>query len=125
MVNTLVVTNNPTVPCAGHDIYGRDLGVQEILQQVRDLVHLGHHLLTHPFAGSVKPNETPYKSVVVTVERIGVDYRSVQIIEGCLQTALRMLQEAPPKHYSDQVLADLALIDKSLLLSGLEALGKS
>ena len=117
-----VVSNNPLVICQAQDIRIEEQGVLPVLEKVRDLIHLGHHLLTHPFAWSVKPNENPYRTVVITKDVFGVDYQSVQIIEGCLSVARRMISERPYRNYPPQVLADLQLIDKSLLDSGLESL---
>jgi len=98
--------------------------VLQVLEKVRDLVHLGHHLLTHPLAGSLKPNENPYRSVVITKEVLGVDYQSVQLVEGAITVARRMLHERPYRICSDAVRADLQLIDKSLLDSALDSLGR-
>jgi hypothetical protein len=122
MTRVLVVSNNPSLCGSVEPVLSVDGGVIEVLQTVRNMVHLGHRLLTHPFAGSVKPNENPYKSVVVTKERFGVDYQSIQIIEGCLQVAERMLRERSYRNYPASVLEDLALIDKTLLMTGLESL---
>lgn len=118
----IIVSNNPTVALTETDIRVAEQNSLTVLEQVRNLVHLGHHLLTHPFAGSVKPNENPFKSVVVTKECFGIDYQSVQIIEGCVDVARRMLRERPYRNFPPKVLDDLALIDKSLLESGLESL---
>lgn len=117
-----IISNNPTVSLKDTDILIPDYGVTAVLERVRDMVHLGHHLLTHPFAGSVKPNENPFRSVVVSRECFGVDYQSVKIIEGCIDVSHRMLRESPYRNFPPQVIADLQLIDKSLLESGLEAL---
>ncbi|KAF0197508.1 MAG: GrdX protein [Bacillota bacterium] len=117
-----IVSNNPTVELTSTDIHVTDYGVVPVLERVRDLVHLGHHLLTHPFAGSVKPNENPFRSVVVTKGDLGVDYQSVQIAEGCLEVARRMVKERPYRDFPTQAIKDLQLIDKSLLDSGLESL---
>ena len=40
-------------------------GYEDVLIKVRDLVYDKHVLLTHPQASSLKPNQTPYRSVVV------------------------------------------------------------
>jgi len=117
-----IISNNQTVDICPTDIYVAESGVIAVLEKARDMVHLGHHLLTHPFAGSVKPNENPYKSVVITKERFGVDYQSVQIVEGCLSVARRMIAERPYRDFPEKVIKDLQLIDKSLLDSGLESL---
>ena len=117
-----IISNNPTVELTSTDILISDYGAVPVLEKVRDLVHLGHHLLTHPFAGSVKPNENPFKSIVITKGCFGVDYQSVQIVEGCLDVAKRMVKERPYRDFPTQVIKDLQLIDKSLLDSGLESL---
>ena len=75
----LIITNNPlVVECIPDDFAVEYHGIsyREILVKVRDMVYAGHRLYTHPLAGSVKPNETPYKSVVVSkkpkkMEQIG------------------------------------------------------
>jgi len=121
----IIVSNNPTVALTETDIRVAEQNSLTVLEQVRNFVHLGHHLLTHPFAGSVKPNENPFKSVVVTKECFGIDYQSVQIIEGCIDVARRMLRERPYRNFPPKVLDDLALIDRSLLESGLESLRMS
>ena len=122
MRSITIISNNPTVELTSTDVHIAEYGAVPVLEKVRDLVHLGHHLLTHPFAGSVKPNENPFKSVVITKGHFGVDYQSVQIVEGCLDVARRMVKERPYRNFSIQVISDLQLIDKSLLDSGLESL---
>ena len=64
----VVVTNNPLV----NEKYGSELTVdyadipfRDVLCKVRDLIHQGHRLLTHPLSGSVKPHETPDRKSVV------------------------------------------------------------
>ena len=42
---------------------------EEVLVKVRDLVYDRHVLLTHPQASSLKPNQTPYRSVIVYPKR--------------------------------------------------------
>ena len=34
----------------------------DVLTKARDYIHKGYHLLTHPLAGSLKPNQTPLNS---------------------------------------------------------------
>ena len=122
MRKMLIVSNNPQVNLSADDCYVPAESVLGVLEKVRDLVHLGHHLLTHPLAGSLKPNENPYRSVVVTKEALSVDYQSVQLIEGAIIVSRRMLHEQPYRVSSDAMRADLQLIDKSLLDSALDSL---
>lgn len=120
----IIISNNPALELAATDIYLKEFGVLAVLERVRDLVHLGHQLLTHPFAGSVKPCENPYRSIAISFEQKNLDYQSETIIASCLESARVMLKESPYRLFSEEVLADLALIDKSLLAAGLESLRK-
>ena len=64
----LIVTNNPMVRerySQQYDLKYEETSFVGVLKQVRDLVHRGYRLLTHPLSGSIKPNETPYKSVLL------------------------------------------------------------
>jgi hypothetical protein len=89
---------------------------------VRGLVHLGHRLLTHPLAGSVKPNESPYRSVIVSQHPdTTIDFDSLRIIEG----ALAVVDRLGPLRYrtiSPHVDADFQLIDCALMESAVESL---
>ena len=121
----LIVTNNPSLSAADHIIQLSDADVPAVLCAVRDYLHKGHRLLTHPLAGSVKPNENPYKSIVITSKPGALDLESLSILEGAIALARRMLRESPPKQLPAHVLSDMALIDHSLLSAGLDSLAAS
>ena len=115
----ILVTNNPLVEaqCKGNYILEYiDTDLQGILIRVRDLVHKGHQLLTHPLMGSVKPNESPYKSVLVTSASEKTDIQSVTIIEESIQTSLKFA----PKQISGKYMNDLQIVDLSLIRAALE-----
>ena len=79
----LIMTNNPLVLKKlgdTHRIVYKETSYEGLLKEVRDKIHEGHLLLSHPLSGSVKPNETPYKSVMIAAERGAVDVRSLEII---------------------------------------------
>lgn len=121
--DVLLVTNNEKVRkvyeplCTLQFVDG---GHVEVLKTVRDLVHKGHKLLTHPLAGSVKPNETPFRSVALTEETGPVDMESLELIEGALgmlrQFKPRFLrgEDAPPAMREDFAEIDYRLIDGAL-----------
>lgn len=103
----LLVTNNEKV----RDQYGLlctlefvDGGHVDVLTHVRDLVHSGHKLLTHPLAGSVKPNETPFRSVALTEEAGPLDLESLDLIEAALGVCR---QFKPRFHRGDDAPADM------------------
>lgn len=83
-----IITNNPKVKDELAEtcrIEFFEISYREILEKVRDMCQNGYKLLSHPLSGSVKPNETPYKSVMVSAKKgTGTDLESIQIIENCL-----------------------------------------
>ena len=121
MSNFYVLTNNPLA----RDRYSSivrfsDGNVEDIFFAVRDAVHLGAILISHPLAGSLKPNENPYKTVVLSSRKGSLDGDSLNHIEG----AIDVLHKMPVKNrtYSEQVLEDFMVIDLDLLNSAITAL---
>ena len=65
----------------------------------------------------MKPNETPYKSVLISAGKEEVDRRSLTIIENAID-ACHKFQDKTGR-YGESVLEDFQLIDWTLLESGL------
>ena len=115
----LILTNNPLVPACmeGKGLYTIDfrpeLSYREILTLVRDKVYLGHTLYTHPLSGSVKPNETPYKSVIVSMVPHQFDSQQAEIIAN----AIAVFDKFKPIGWelNERILRDFQLIDYTLL----------
>jgi len=116
-----IITNNPSVQLLENirvSFYEESL--LQILYRVRDFVHLHHRLITHPLAGSIKPNATPYKSIIISGSpQQEIDMQSLQLIEGAIQVSERMLRDNPPKPLNTKVQADYALIDMELMKSAI------
>jgi len=112
-----VITNNPMV----HNKFKADYQVDyqkeaddiQVLRTARDYIHIGHVLLTHPLAGSIKPNETPYKSIMQTKERQALNLQSLQIIEESIQVCEKF--SSTTKDYPQEVFTDFQQIDCSLI----------
>ena len=86
--NYFIITNNPLVLeklGETHNVVYKEISYEEVLEEVRDRIHEGHLLLSHPLSGSVKPNETPYKSVMLSKGKGEMDERSLSIIENAIQ----------------------------------------
>ena len=122
----ILVTNNPL---AGKQFLGllkvdfTGSSLSDVMIRVRDYIHGGHALLTHPLTGGIKPNDTPYKSVLVSGERGKIDEQSIRIIEECVLISRRTQSKQIPEHLlSDMQTVDLSLIQaaigKHLVLSG-------
>ncbi|MCI8795818.1 MAG: GrdX protein [Dorea sp.] len=114
----ILVTNNNRVYEKYKDIM-KVLYMQsyeEVLLKVRDLIYDRHVLLTHPQASSLKPNQTPYRSVIVYPKRKEDNTEDILLIEKCLETYCQWQKIAStPKKYEEQVAEDFKTIDLSVI----------
>lgn len=115
----LILTNNPLVSSCmeGRGLYTirfqPERSFREILVEARDMVYAGHILYTHPLAGSVKPNETPYKTIFLTKSKKGMDAESLRIIEECVIACKKFGKDRFP-NMPEQMRQDFRTIDCSL-----------
>ena len=109
-----IITNNPAVvaqyPTESCHING---SVRDVFVTVRDAVHKGARIISHPLSGSIKPNESPYKSVVITTATGKLDMQSLNIIEDAIATLARMPNRN--RSYDESVLEDFRIIDLDLI----------
>lgn len=113
-----LVTNNDRV----YEKYKDEIKVilldtyEEVLIKVRDMVYDRHLLLTHPQASSLKPNQTPYRSVAVYPKGKEDNMKDILLIEKCLQVYYEWQEIAPsPAKYEEQVANDFKTIDLSVV----------
>lgn len=104
-------------------IFQEDFDYMEILELVRDKVHEGHKLLTHPLSGSVKPNETPYKTIMVLKEKGELDKSGLSIVEESILTARKFMTNKTTPQWTESVLDDFKVIDLSLIENVIDKLG--
>ena len=115
----IIITNNDRV----YEKYKKEMQVilldsyEDVLIKTRDMVYNRHILLTHPQASSLKPNQTPYRSVVVYPKGEEDNMKDIMLIEKCIETYRQWQEIAPtPKNYAEKVANDFKTID----LSGIE-----
>lgn len=117
-----VITNNPLVKeelSNKEDICYFEATYEDILLEVRAYIYEGYKLLSHPLSGSVKPGETPYKSVLISTKKESVDIQSARIIEQALETRKKFVDRT--KDLKESVLSDFQMVDMTLLESALES----
>lgn len=117
-----IVTNNPMVRDHYQDdfeVMFLDCSIKEVMQTVRDLCAEGYQLLTHPLSGSVKPGETPYKSVLVSQQKGQTDADGFRLAESAMSACDKFSQMH--KEWSPSVLDDFQLVDYTLISSGIES----
>ena len=110
-MNGIIITNNPKVKEKYSKCYKivflEAAGLMEVLYLVRDKIHEGHGLLSHPLSGSVKPGQTIYKSVMITKEKSELDIAALKITENSIAVAEKLLK-------------DYQLIDLDLIAGGID-----
>jgi len=120
--NYRIITNNSLVPeCLPQDYeidFCPELGYREILVKTRDMVYAGHRLYTHPLAGSVKPNETPYRSIVVSRDARGMEMDEAMLIASAVEAFDKFTPRG--RVLTERILDDFQLVDYTLLCSALD-----
>jgi len=116
-----IITNNPLVVRCLSDYYEieyHEKSFREILVLVRDMVYAGYELHTHPIAGSVKPNETPYKSIVISKVKKQFSMEHAELMSSAITT----FDKFTPIGWTlpERILQDFQLIDYTLLCGALD-----
>ena len=89
---------------------------EEVLLKTRDYVYDKHILLTHPQASSLKPNQTPFRSIIVYPKGEEDNLESVMMIDKCIQVYREWQEISPsPKSYALKVEHDFKTIDLSII----------
>ena len=122
-MNCIIITNNPKIfeevkSKNAEIIYMSDSDFMEVLYKVRDFIHLGYELLTHPIVSSIKPYETPYKSVALSKSR-DLDLYSLELIENSIELTRNFLDK-PRRKLTQEIDNDFKLIDYDLVIGALE-----
>lgn len=117
----LLLTNNEKFKQIENELNSNKLNLEyqdityiEILEKARDLIHKGYKLLTHPLYGSVKPNETLYRSVVIE-ETEEFDIQSLLLIEEAIVTAEKFKKNKMTPNWTESVKDDFRVIDFDLI----------
>lgn len=117
----IVITNNSLCRDSFKDLYKIhyiDSSVEEVFKTARDYIHRGHVLLTHPLLSSIKPNETPYRTILVTQSiNEKYDLNSLEIMEKSIHTLEKFLRDFKTPIWNEQILEDFKFIDYDLTLN--------
>lgn len=121
-----IVTNNPKVKklqTLSIDFYPISYG--EVLACVKEMVIREHvRLLSHPLSGSIKPNETYYKTIIIDDKDYQeIDLESLEYMEFAEETYQKFLRNRLTPNWSDKVLEDFAFVDFYITQSTLQRLG--
>ncbi|WP_334298958.1 GrdX family protein [Romboutsia sp. 1001713B170131_170501_G6] len=115
------MTNNPIVKnkIKHKDVkYIKDTYL-EVLKESRNLIHKGYKLLSHPIYSSIKPNETPYRSIILKKSN-KLDTNSVLLIEEAIYISNKFQNNKQTPNWTDNVMDDFRVIDLDILSNTLE-----
>lgn len=115
----IIVTNNPMSRENFSNDYAVDFldgSTMEVLKKVRDYIHKGHRLLTHPLMSSIKPNETTYRTVIISKKiNSNIDMESLKYIEEGIYATEKFTKNFGIPNWNKRVLGDFQLIDYDLI----------
>lgn len=117
-----LITNNPltkSVLEGRHELLFVDGTLLDVLFKARDYCHKGHILLTHPLSGSVKPNETLYKTIMISKKQDSTDFDSVMLIEKAIETVRKF--GSVRRQWQEREKEDFQMIDMILIQSAIES----
>ena len=112
----VIITNNPLIKetyGSSYTVDYEDISYEDILIKIRNAVHRGASILMHPLYGSVKPKETPYRSVLMEMHEGPVDMDSLLRIEQAVASAGKFQNKSAG--YDEATLGDCRIIDLSLM----------
>lgn len=124
----IIVTNNPMVKERCENIgemtfvngeYG------DVLTEVKNQIIDRHvRLLSHPLSGSVKPNETYYKTIFVSDSNFQyIDIESLEYIESAIEVYKKFIRSKQRPNWCVSVLNDFAFVDFYIAQSTLDRMG--
>lgn len=122
----IIITNNPLVNLKYKDLYPidyrEDATFLETMEFTRSKVHRGYEILTHPLTGSIKPGETPFKSIIISREATKLNFDSLTLIENAITTTKKFLVI---RKWTDKIIGDFKLIDYDIITSGIESINQN
>lgn len=121
----VIITNNPMVRDKFDTLF-IDGAYADVLASVKKAVIDKHWtLLTHPLSGSLKPNETYYRTVFLDNTHLQyIDMQSLEYIEAAIRVYDKFMRDKPRPQWPAKVLADFAFIDFDIAQSTLQRMGQ-
>ena len=117
----LIITNNrlckEKLTNRAKILFDETWNYYQVLMQGYEQINNDYYLLNHPLSGSIKPNQTPYKSLVFSRHSLASEYNysSVNLLEQALTSYQKFQDMHPTPTWPENVLEDFRLIDLSLI----------
>lgn len=116
-----IVTNNRLC----REKYGEQIDVElleeatflEVVRKVKFYIQSGWRLETHPMTGSLKPNQTPYKSIMISDRPLDQEefYQQEITMENAEDTCIKFQRIRETPNWAEHLREDYRLVDLSLI----------
>lgn len=120
-ISYVCVSNNPNLRGHVNSLDYLEGGALDVLREGRDLIHRGWELLANPLYGNFKPNQQPYRSLILKKEKDGtssLNLESLDLIENAIriyESSPKLMQpgELPEKTDNDFRYLDFVLLEET------------
>lgn len=103
-------------------IFDEKYTYSDILEITKKKLQEGFALATHPLCGSIKPNETPYRSILIN-ETKEIDMNGIIILDEAIETYKKFQNNLKTPLWIDRVLVDFRTIDCNIMTQTIEKIG--
>lgn len=119
------LTNNPLLrlDCGVERVEFHPVSIPELFALVQAELEQGYRLLSHPLTGSIRPDITPYKSILLSHRPLGPDPEGKEVLMRAIRytDALFQMNRLPPSAGWDaKTREDFQYVDRSLIQTALE-----
>ena len=93
-----------------------------VLVRARDYVQKGSRIETHPMAGSIKPNQTPFRSVLLSDRKMDGDevIENELMIEDAVLMTKKFLSDRPVRKWDESIVNDFRQVDLELISGAID-----
>lgn len=99
-------------------LYDSGWNYGQVLHVARDLLHQGCVLLSHPMSGSLKPNQTPYRSLILargSLPGVPDGYNGLLLLEQAIAIYQKFQKNRATPDWPENIRREFRLIDLSLI----------
>ena len=102
--------------------YLEDGSYLDVLVRARDYVQKGSRIETHPMAGSIKPNQTPFRSVLLSDRKMDGDelIENELMIEDAVLMTRKFLSDHPVRNWDESITDDFRQVDLELISGAID-----
>lgn len=102
--------------------YLEDGSYLDVLVRARDYVQKGSRIETHPMAGSIKPNQTPFRSVLLSDRKMDGDevIENELMIEDAVLMTKKFLSDRPVRKWDESIVNDFRQVDLEVISGAID-----